>query len=265
MLPCMPPDARADRAAAWERRTAAPLTALAVLFVVVYAVPILRPQLPAFWRSACLTADAVIWALLGVDYLVRLYLAADRRRFVRTNAFDLLVLILPVLRPLRVLRLVNAVLVLNRRTERWARGRLVAYVAVTTVLFVVVGGLAVLDAEHGAAEANIRSYPQALWWAVVTITTVGYGDHYPTTATGRLVALTLMLGGIGLIGFVTGSLATWIVERISTDPAREAEKADIAAVLAEVRALRAEVAQLRGVDGRPDRQEGHGATATTAG
>ncbi|MDG4824953.1 potassium channel family protein [Asanoa sp. WMMD1127] len=240
----MSDDARLVR---WEDRTAAALTALALLFIVVYAAPILRPDLPAGWRVACEAANLVIWGLFWLDYLVRFVLSPDRRRFIRTHLFDLAVLVLPVLRPLRMLRLVTALLVLNRRTERWTRGRLALYVGASTVLLVLVSGLAVLDAERGSPDSNIGSYPQALWWAVVTITTVGYGDHYPATGVGRLVALGLMIGGIGLIGFVTGSLASWIVERISeADRPGEATKDDIAKVLAELSALRAEVAALRG-------------------
>ena len=205
-----------ERVGRWERRTAGLLTFLAVLFIVVYAVPILRPELTASWRRACEIANLVIWGLFVVDYLVRLVLSHARWAFVRAHLFDLIVLLLPLLRPLRMLRLVTALLVLNRRTERWTRGRLAIYVGGTTVLLAAVGALAILDAERGSADGNISTYPQALWWAVVTITTVGYGDFYPTTVTGRFVALGLMIGGIGLIGFVTGSLATWIVERIST-------------------------------------------------
>ncbi|MFC6016900.1 potassium channel family protein [Plantactinospora solaniradicis] len=234
---------RVDR---WERRTAGVLTTLAVLFIVAYAVPILEPDLPGGWRVACEVADAVIWGLFGVDYLVRLALSVDRWRFLRSHLFDLAVLVLPVLRPLRMLRLVTALLVLNRRTEAWTRGRLAVYVGATTVLLVGVGALAILDAERGSPDGNISSYPDALWWGVVTITTVGYGDFYPTTASGRLVAMSLMIGGIGLIGFVTGSLATWIVERISTtESSTEATKADVAALLTEIRHLRAEVTALR--------------------
>jgi voltage-gated potassium channel len=157
------------------------------------------------------------------------------------------VLVLPILRPLRALRLVVAIKVLNRRTEMLTRGRLAVYVAATTVLLVVVAALAVLDAERGAPDATIATYPQALWWAVVTVTTVGYGDYSPVTVEGRLVALAMMIGGIGLIGFVTGSLASWIVERISTEDRQRDEPgaADAAALLEEIRALRAEVAGLR--------------------
>lgn len=242
---------RVDR---WERRTAGTLTALAVLFIVVYAVPILWPSTPGGWRTTCEVANLVIWALFAVDYGVRLRLSQDRVRFLRSHLFDLAVLILPMLRPLRMLRLVTALLVLNRRTERWTRGRLALYVGASTAILVLVAGLAVLDAERGSPDGSIDTYLEALWWAVVTITTVGYGDLYPTTVSGRLVALGLMIGGIGLIGFVTGSLATWIVERVSDTAERapeatEATKADVAALMTELRQLRTELAELRGTRG----------------
>jgi voltage-gated potassium channel len=237
-------DLRAD---AWERHTAGPLTALAVVFLVAYAAPILHPGLPRTWHDVCEAANITIWALFVGDYAVRFLLHVHRWRFVRGNLFDLAVLLLPVLRPLRVLRLFTAVLVLTRRTEAWARGRLALYVGATSILLIFVAALAVLDAERGRPDANITSYSEAVWWACVTITTVGYGDHFPTTTDGRLVAVGLMMGGIGLIGFVTGSLATWIVDRISVkdDDTQDATKSDIAQVLAEVRALREEVADLR--------------------
>ncbi len=231
----------------WEQHTAAPLTALAVVFLAAYAVPILWPALPASLDRVCRVADFGIWAVFGADYAARVLLSPRRWRFVRKNVFDLAVLVLPMIRPLRVLRLLAALINLNRRAEQWTRGRLAVYVAGATTTVVAVAALAILDTERAHPGTNIDTYPDALWWAVVTITTVGYGDHYPVTMTGQLVALVLMISGIGLIGFVTGSLASWIVERIAIaeNTTRDATKDDIAQVLNELGMLRREVAQLR--------------------
>ncbi|MFV2103900.1 potassium channel family protein [Micromonospora sp. LOL_024] len=229
-----------DRLGAWERLSAAPLTVLSVVFLVVYAVPILYPDLSPAGRAACAATTVAVWLLFWADIVVRLWLATDRRRFVREHLFDFVVLALPMLRPLRAVRLIMIVLTINRRTEVWARGRLAVYVAATTALLVLVSALAVLDAERPAPDSNIVAFDDALWWSTVTITTVGYGDFYPVTMTGRFVALGLMIGGIGLIGFVTGSLATWIVERVSAgvDKPSAATSEDVAALRSEIVALR---------------------------
>jgi voltage-gated potassium channel len=231
----------------WERATAYPLTALSVLFIVVYAWPVLDPAMHPALRRACEFADVALWAIFCIEYLIRLRLAVDKTRFVRSHWFDLAILVLPVLRPLRALRLLNALRVINRHAAHWTRGRLAVYVIAGTVLIVLVAGLAVLEAERRHPGSTIHTYPEALWWAVCTITTVGYGDLYPETAEGRLVAVALMIGGLGLIGFTTGSLASWIVDRISDSerPESAATHADIAVVLNEIRKLRAEVADLK--------------------
>ncbi|WP_433371897.1 potassium channel family protein [Actinoplanes sp. CA-142083] len=243
----MTSDRPEDRLRAWEQATAYPLTALSLLFIAVYAWPILDPGMHPLWRHLCEAVDIAIWVLFCIEYLIRLTLARQKRRFVRTHWFDLAVLVLPVLRPLRALRLLNALRVINRHAVAWTRGRLAVYVIAATILIVLVAGLAVLEAERGHPDSTIQTYPEALWWAVCTITTVGYGDLYPETLEGRMVAVALMIGGLGLIGFTTGSLASWIVDRVSDAerPAGTATRADIAVLLREIRKLQAEVNALK--------------------
>jgi voltage-gated potassium channel len=234
------------RLRAWERRTGGGLTVLGVLFLAAYAVPILSPDLPRTWHVLAEAAEIVTWVLLGVDFGIRTRLAADRRRFLRTHVFDLIVLALPLLRPLRALRLVAIVLVMHRRAVSATRLRLSTYVGGTTLLLVFVASLAVLDAERRSADANITSYFDAVWWTMTTLSTVGYGDHYPTTAEGRVMAMVLMVCGVGLLGFVTGSLASWFIDRFSELEQNESEtRDDVADLLTEVRGLRAELGLLR--------------------
>lgn len=87
--------------------------------------------------------------------------------------------------------------------------------ATTAVLLVVmlVGSYAVVVAERGAPGAQLTTYPRALWWSVETATTVGYGDFYPVTLWGRLIAVVVMVLGITAYGMVTAALATWFVGR----------------------------------------------------
>jgi voltage-gated potassium channel Kch len=100
------------------------------------------------------------------------------------------------------------------------RGRVGIYVAGGASLLAFCAALAVLDAERSSVDANITDFGDAIWWAVTTMTTVGYGDHYPVTPAGRLVAFGLMIGGIALLGTVTATLASWLVETVAAEKSR---------------------------------------------
>jgi voltage-gated potassium channel len=164
--------------------------------------------------------------------------------FVRGNLFDLAVVVLPLLRPLRLLRLITLLSVLNRNVGGSMRGRVAVYVAGATSLVLLTASLAVLDAERGAKGATITTFGDASWWAFTTVTTVGYGDRYPITGQGRFIAGGLMLAGIALLGIVTASLASWLIDKVREveEHTQSATRADVAALTAEVRALRAELA-----------------------
>jgi voltage-gated potassium channel len=122
------------------------------------------------------------------------------------------------------------------------------YTVSGAVLLVFVALLAVLDAERAQAGAQIIDFGQAMWWSITTITTVGYGDLTPLATTGRVVAVLLMIGGISLVGSITATLASWIVERVADEQTAEqaVTTAHINRVLGEIERLRAQVGLLRG-------------------
>ena len=224
----------------WEEAAEWPLTTTAVLFLAAYALPILRPELASPWSTVCHLVTWVAWALFLVDYVVRLAVSRDRAAFVRGNLFDLAVVALPLLRPLRLLRLVTLLSVLNRYAGGSLRGRVAIYIAGSTVLVLVVSSLAILDAERAAEDASITTFGDALWWAVTTVTTVGYGDQVPATVQGRYIAAGLMLAGIALLGTVTASFASWLIDKVREveETSQAATRADVAALASEVRTLR---------------------------
>jgi voltage-gated potassium channel len=225
----------------WEARAEWPLTAAALLFLVAYAWPILEPDLPRSSVTVLRGITWATWALFALDYVARLALSTRRGLFIRQNLFDLIVVVLPLLRPLRLLRLVTLLTVLNRRAGTSLRGRVMTYAVGGTVLIVFVGALAVLDAERSSDEANITRFGDAAWWAIATITTVGYGDHFPVTLTGRAVATGLMLAGFALLGTITAAFASWLVQAVSEAAEESATRRDVEGLTAEVAALRQEL------------------------
>lgn len=157
-----------------------------------------------------------IWIIFVADYAVRLTRASDRRRFIREHVIEL-VAILPwdIFRAARVLRLVRLLRVLRAGVWFWRASRELQAVArqngLGYVLAVASGIVLLGSAIFRFVEPGVGSYGEALWWAVVTVTTVGYGDIAPQTVAGRMVAAVLMLVGIGIIGMVTSSLATYFL------------------------------------------------------
>ncbi|MFV0136230.1 potassium channel family protein [Streptomyces sp. HMX87] len=231
----------------WQRRTQGPLLALAVLFAVAYAVPIVVSPVSRTVVLACAVTEWAVWAAFAVDYLVRLWLAEQRWKFVRTHWLDLCAVALPLLQPLRLLRLVSTLLLVGRRARMASQVRLTTYVAGSVVGLLMFGSLAVLSVERDAPDGNIRTLGDAVWWSFTTMTTVGYGDHAPTTGLGRVLAVGLMLSGIALLGVVTANIAAWFIARFEKEDAEERRQTEALRELTEqVRALRAEVATLRG-------------------
>lgn len=195
---------------------------LSLVFVVVLLWPAIRSPTPAV-STALDVASVAIWAAFLVEYGIGLWLSSDRWGFVRTHVPDLIVIAVPFLRPLRALRLLRLLGlagVVGKIAQANVRMRTTVYVATVTAGVLVGSSLVVLDAERDAEGGSIRTFGDALWWALTTVTTVGYGDRYPVTLMGRLAAAALMLTGIALLGVTTASVASWFVERIGS--AREA-------------------------------------------
>lgn len=241
----MPVMKETSRLLLWERRSQTPLLVLAVAFAVAYAVPIVVPDAEARVQRLCTVTEWVVWAAFALDYLVRLGLSPARKAFVRTHWLDLAAVLLPLIQPLRLLRLVSTLMLVGRRARMAPQVQLTTYVAGAVVGLLMFGSLAVLSVERDAPEGNIKNLGDAVWWSFTTMTTVGYGDHSPTTGLGRVLAVGLMLSGIALLGVVTANIAAWFIARFERDD--QVERLQLAAVRElqdEVRALRAEVARL---------------------
>lgn len=202
------------------------MTAAAVGFLAAYAVPIIWPESPAAIRDTCEVLTWLVWGAFALDYVARRVLSQDRRAYVRRHLLDLAIIALPLLRPLRLLRLVTMLKFIDASATNRFRGRILTYVLGGASLLGFVGALAVLDAERETPGGNIDTFGDALWWAFTTMTTVGYGDRYPVTTMGRFVAVGLMVGGVTILSTVTAMLASWMVERVRADVAADIAEAE---------------------------------------
>jgi len=229
-----------SRLARWEHTTEWPLAIVSLIFLGAYAWEIIADlQGPA--RTAAEVTMNVIWAVFVIDYVIRLVLAPRRGHWFFHHLFDLAIVVLPFFRPLRLLRVLTLIGTLQRTAGAALRGRITIYATGGVVLITLVGALTALNAERGAPGATITTFPRAVWWALVTITTVGYGDVSPVTPSGQLVAVLLMTGGIALIGVVSATLASWIISSVSEES--EEEEETTRQLIAE---LREQIAELNG-------------------
>lgn len=223
----------------WGRITYWPLLIAAVVFIVAYSWQVIADlQGTAYQIARALMT--VTWVVFAADYAVRLTLADPRWRWFRGHLFDLTVVVVPALRPLRLLKALTVVQTRHRSAGAALRSNIAVYAAGAAGVLIWIAALAVLEAERGQPGANIETFGDAAWWAFVTITTVGYGDFFPVTGWGRIVAVLLMCGGVAVLGVVTATLASWVIEEAAQRTNDEEEPA----TRGQIRALRAQIEAL---------------------
>lgn len=166
-------------------------------------------------------ADNAICLVFLLDFATRFYRAEHKLKFMQWGWIDLVSSIptLDFMRAGRMLRLIRLLRILRafRSTKhlvqhifrRRTQGALTA-AAIIAVLMILFSSIAILQVEVDA-NSNIKTAEDASWWAYVTITTVGYGDKFPVTTEGRMIAALLMTVGVGLFGTFTAYLASWFV------------------------------------------------------
>ncbi|MCC5953449.1 MAG: ion transporter [Acidimicrobiia bacterium] len=235
---------------AFEARAEAPMLVASILFAGVFLATVFMDFTDAA-RQAVSGLLWLIWAIFAAEFLALLYLAPSKKRMLRARWLDAVIVVVPFLRPLRLLRLVaigssagrsaQALSRMTRRTGiRWYFG--------VVLITIVAGAFLTWAAEHDHPDAEIHSLADALWWALVTTTTVGYGDMVPVGDLGRAIAAILMLVGISLLAVVTATIASFLV---TTD-----EDVNTAELCDRIDQLEATIAELRD-EHRREREAGY--------
>ena len=196
-------------ASKWEEKSNIPMAFLGLLYLGTYTAQVLNRDNTIFVHQLEIVS-VVLWIIFAADVLFRFIFSENINAFIRSSWLEILALTLPFLRVLRVFRVVIGL----RGLKGFVQNRVnatAAYVLMLVPLTWFTGGIAVLDAESSNPDAIITTLREALWWSLATITTVGYGDKYPTTVEGQLVAAVLMVTGIALFSAGAGMFASWIL------------------------------------------------------
>ncbi len=197
-----------------ERVTKYPLALLGIAWLVI-AIVVLTKDLHGSASTALVASLFVLWAIVWAEYVVRLVVTPDRRGYLKRRWVEPATVVLPPLQGWHLFGMEKVSLLAYEgelRAETILKHHSLFRVLIAAAGTLFLGAWLVLLFEENAKGSNIHSYPDALWWAIVTVTTVGYGDRFPVSAGGRAVAVVLMLVGIGLIGVLTATVASVFVK-----------------------------------------------------
>jgi voltage-gated potassium channel len=233
-----PMDPRRARLARMEQYLRFPMALLGLAWAVTGIIALTSHADGAAARTSVAILFA-LWAVVVLEAVLRYAVVPDRRRYLAARQIEPVLVAFPILQVWRIVGVERASVLWGDGIERLLailRHRGLFRVLLAAVGLVFLGAWLVMLFEQHARDSNIHSYHDALWWAVVTVTTVGYGDRFPLTEGGRAVAIVLMLVGIGLIGVLTATVASFFVQE-HTDANRDQLQAaheDLGARLADI-------------------------------
>jgi voltage-gated potassium channel len=232
-----------------EKLTELPLLVLALAMIPLVVLPFVLDLSPGV-EDTFFALDWFIWAVFAADLGVRTYLSEARVQYLRRNWLDVIIVVVPMLRPLRALRafrvlravriarLIPLIRLAIFSARAWTSLRhLLGIRPVVLAALVMVLACAALVAlfESGVEGSSISGFDDALWWAVATISTVGYGDEAPTTPEGRAVGFLLIFTGIAFFSVLTANLASFLTRAQSS----ENEETQIQALIRKIESLEA--------------------------
>lgn len=195
---------------------------MAVLSLIMVAVIILEDstELSVSMTKLVYYFDMILILVFAADYFVRLALSKNKRKYIKENIIELisiipfnsvfqalrLVRVVRVFRLIRVLRLFAFLNVFYKKADKFIKTNNFNNILYITCVTIFIGALGISVVEN-------MKFSDALWWSFVTVTTVGYGDISPSTSFGRIIAVILMIVGIGFLGMFTGTIATFFIKK----------------------------------------------------
>lgn len=187
------------------------LTVLAIAFLIAFSYPAFVDPVPTSTQTLLNIVQWVSWIAFAIDLIYGLYKSASKASYLKKHPFEIAAVLFPFLRPLRLMRVISFG---GLAIQKIAIGRQFAItikVLIASIFIAYISAVQITITERAVEGSNIKNFEDGLWWAITTVTTVGYGDRFPTTTEGRFLAVVLMFMGISLVGVITASVAAWFV------------------------------------------------------
>jgi voltage-gated potassium channel len=147
--------------------------------------------------------------------------AKDKARYLKKHPLEVVAVLFPFLRPLRLMRVISFGGLAIQKVAIGRQFAITIKVFIASIFIAYISAVQITITERAVEGSNIHNFGDGLWWAISTVTTVGYGDRYPTTTEGRFLAVVLMIMGISLVGVITASVAAWFVRMGQEDSRNE--------------------------------------------
>ena len=188
------------------------LTVLALTFLFAFSYPAFTDSISESTNQILSIIQWVCWVAFALDLLFGLVTSENKVLYLKRHPLEIASVLLPFLRPLRLMRVISFGGLALQKIAVGRQFAITVKVAITTVFVAYIAAVQITITERAVEGSNIKNFADGFWWAITTVTTVGYGDRYPTTTEGRLLAVMLMFMGISLVGVITASVAAWFVK-----------------------------------------------------
>ena len=188
------------------------LTVLALTFLFAFSYPAFTDSISDSTNQILGIIQWVCWVAFAIDLMFGLVTSENKFLYMKRHPLEIASVLLPFLRPLRLMRVISFGGLALQKIAVGRQFAITVKVAITTVFVAYIAAVQITITERAVEGSNIKNFADGFWWAITTVTTVGYGDRYPTTTEGRLLAVMLMFMGISLVGVITASVAAWFVK-----------------------------------------------------
>ncbi len=188
------------------------LTFLALAFLVAFSYPAFVEPIPSSTQTLLNMVQWVSWIAFAIDLIYGLSNAKNKKKYLMQHPLEIAAVLLPFLRPLRLMRVISFGGLAIQKVAIGRQFAITVKVFLASIFVAYISAVQITITERDIDGSNIKNFGDGLWWAITTVTTVGYGDRYPTTTEGRFLAVTLMIMGISLMGVITASVAAWFVK-----------------------------------------------------
>jgi voltage-gated potassium channel len=197
------------------------LTLLALAFLIAFSYPAFVDPVPSSTQTLLNIVQWISWIAFAADLIYGLSKAKDKAKYLKKHPLEVVAVLFPFLRPLRLMRVISFGGLAIQKVAIGRQFAITIKVFIASIFIAYISAVQITITERAVEGSNIHNFGDGLWWAISTVTTVGYGDRYPTTTEGRFLAVVLMIMGISLVGVITASVAAWFVRMGQEDSRNE--------------------------------------------